>query len=134
MEQKNYDFAQYAPTVLRVFLGLLFLVPGFSKLFNPSGIIGMLDGMGFPAASLFGWIVILVEVFFGLALILGYYTKYVVWPLVVILLVAMITVTIPSFGQNPMAYINLLFHIVAISGLVSLYLSGPGEKIINRKN
>jgi putative oxidoreductase len=134
MEHKKCDCAQYAPTVLRVFLGLLFLIPGLSKLFNPSGIIGMLGGLGFPAASLFGWIVILVEVFFGLAILLGYRLKQTVWPLVIVMLVAMITVTIPSWLKNPASAGSLLFHLLAIGGLVSLYFSGAGKYAIKCKN
>ena len=45
-------YAKYGPTILRIFLGFLFLVPGISKLMNPSGIISMLTGLGFPMATL----------------------------------------------------------------------------------
>jgi putative oxidoreductase len=134
MKLGKCDCTAYAPTVLRVFLGLLFFIPGIGKLLNPSGIIGMLDGMGFPLAALFGWIVILVEVLGGLALILGYKTKYTIWPLAIVMVVAIFATVLPAFGANPMAYINLLFHLLAIGGLVSLYMSGPGAKSIDVSN
>ena len=89
-------------------------------------IIGMLDGLGFPAASLFGWIVILVEILGGAALIVGWNVRKVVWPLVIILAVATLTTAVPALGSSPMATVVLLFHLVGIAGLVSLYYSGPG--------
>jgi len=43
--------AQYGATILRVILGILFIVPGISKLMNPGMITGMLGDLGFPAAA-----------------------------------------------------------------------------------
>jgi putative oxidoreductase len=120
--------SKYAPTLLRIGLGLLFLLPGLSKLSNPAGIIGMLGGMGIPAATLMGWILILSEIGFGGALLAGYQTKKVVWPLLVIMVVALLAVHIPAWiASAPMAMISVLTHVLAILGLVSIYLSGPGE-------
>jgi len=63
---------EYGPTVLRIALGLLFLITGLGKLMAPSGIIGMLGQMSMPAPALLGWLVILSEVILGLTLIVGY--------------------------------------------------------------
>ena len=129
---KKCNCTEFGPVVLRAVLGLLFVIPGIAKLFNPANIIGMLGKLGFPAAALFGWVLILLEIGFGAAMLAGWKLKYTVWPLVVILVVATLTVTIPSFGTNPMAYINLLFHVVAIGSLVSLYLTGPGQMAVKQ--
>tara|TARA_Y100000310_G_C20573206_1_gene759106 strand:+ start:704 stop:1102 length:399 start_codon:yes stop_codon:yes gene_type:complete len=126
MNENKCKCSEYGPTVLRLTLGLLFLLPGLSKLMNPGMIIGMLGSMGIPAASLMGWIVILSEIVFGAAVLVGWKLKKTVWPLVVIMGVAIIAMVIPSFGTNPMAMINLLFHLTAIGALISLYLTGPG--------
>ena len=57
----------------------------------------------------------------------GYKTKYTVWPLVAVLLVATLTVVIPSVVQSPSANaVNLLFHLVGIGALVSGFMTGPG--------
>jgi len=129
---KDCKCEDYAPTVLRIFLGLLFLAPGLMKLMNPDSIIGMLGGMGFPLAALFGWIVIISEVLGGLALILGYKVKWAVWPLVIVLLVATITVAIPGLSA-PMGAIGLLWHILGIAGLISVFLSGAGALSLEKK-
>jgi putative oxidoreductase len=120
--------SKYAPTLLRIGLGLLFLLPGLSKLANPAGIIGMLGGMGIPMATLMGWILILSEIGFGGALLVGYRVKKVVWPLLVIMVVALLAVHVPAWiAAAPMAMISVLTHVLAILGLTSIYLSGPGE-------
>ena len=127
------DCKEYAPSVLRLALGLVFIIPGLQKLANPAMIAGMLQGMGFPAPTLLGWLVLLAEIIFGVAVLVGWKVKKTVWPLVVILAVALISVHIPAWmAAKPMALIGVLFHLLGIAALVSLYLSGPGAKSINK--
>ena len=117
----------YGSFILRLGLGILFFIPGLQKLANPGMIIGMLGGMGIPLAALMGWLVILSEIVFGATILAGYKLKVTVWPLVVILIVALITVHIPAWISGaPMALISVLFHLLAIARLVSLYYSGAG--------
>lgn len=125
------EYARYAPTIIRVLVGLLFVIPGFNKLMNPSGIIGMLGGMGFPAAAFFGWLLLISEIVFGTAVIVGFKVKYTVWPLVIVLAVATVMVTIPNMGQ-PMGMIGLLWHLLGLGALVSVFLSGPGALGIDK--
>ena len=124
-KNKNHDVGHL---VLRIALGLLFLVPGISKLMNPGGITGMLGGLGFPIAPVFAWIVILSEIIFGITLLIGYKTKYTSWPLLIILVVATLLVGVPGIDMaNPMTVMSVLWHIVGIAGLVLVILSGPGK-------
>lgn len=114
----------YGPTLIRITLAVLFLYTGITKLMNPSGISGMLTNLGFPAPIILGWIVLLSEIIFGLALLVGWKVKYAVWPLIIILLVAVFKVVLPNTNGN---YVNLLFHILGVAALSSLYLTGPGK-------
>jgi putative oxidoreductase len=130
MKEKN---TMYAPTVLRLGLGLLFIVPGLQKLANPAMIIGMLGDLGFPAAALLGWVLLLSEIGFGVAVLSGWKLDKTVWPLVIITLVALFTVHFPAwFAKQPMAIISVLFHLLAVTGLVSLYFSGPGAMAVKK--
>ncbi|MEK6855354.1 MAG: DoxX family protein [Nanoarchaeota archaeon] len=130
MEGRN---AQYGATILRVFLAALFIVPGIGKLINPAGIIGMLSGLGFPAASFFGWIVLLSEIIFGLALLVGWKVKYTTWPLIIILIVATLIVHIPAVSmENPMTLLNVLFHLIGIAGLINIFLTGAGAWAVDK--
>ena len=122
--------AKYGPTVLRIVLGLLFILPGINKFGNPAMIIGMLGNLGIPAAGLLGWVLLLSEIGFGAAVLFGYKLKYTVWPLVLILAIATLKVGLPALGSSPMAMINVSFHLLGIAALISLYLTGPGEKAV----
>lgn len=114
--------------VLRVTLGLLFLVPGISKLMSPEGITGMLSGLGFPAAALFAWILIIVEVLGGAALILGKKMKHAVWALFIVLLVATLLVHLPALDfANQGTVMDMLWRFVGLGGLLSLHSTGPGK-------
>ena len=122
-------YKDYGPTLLRLSLAAIFLYAGIGKLLNPAGPTGMLGGLGFPVPAFFAWVLLLSEIIFGIAVLLGWQLNYTVWPLVVILVVATIFVAIPMAGGN---YITTLFHIIAIAALVSLFLTGPGAASIQK--
>lgn len=118
------EYSVYSPVIMRASIGLMFIVAGLSKLFDPSSIIGLLKSIGFPLPLFFGWIVLLSEIFFGIAVLVGWKLKYTVWPLAIILLVATITVALPGISSQPL---NFFFHVIGISGLISLFFTGPGK-------
>lgn len=116
---------KYAPSLWRLILGPLFVIPGVDKL------MGMLTGGHMVVKMLWGvaafaWILLSVEIIFGLMVFIGYKVRIAVWPLVGVILGAVLLAVVPTFGTNPLAMINLLFHLLAIVGLVSLSLTGPG--------
>src|ERR687893_1253593 len=84
--------------ILRVVVGIVFLVHGFQKLFlmGFGGVAGMMEGLGVPAPGLFAVILTLVELLGGLALILGFFTRIAAIPLAVDMLVATLTVHLPN--------------------------------------
>lgn len=67
--------SQYGVTLLRVSLGILFLAHGLLKLivFTPAGTVGFFESLGLP--GLFAYGVMFGEIFGGLALIAGAYTR-----------------------------------------------------------
>ena len=135
MENKcDNKCAAYAPLVLRLGLGLLFVIPGLQKLANPAMIAGMLGDLGFPAPLFFGWVLLLSEIVFGATVLAGWRLKYTVWPLVIIAAVALFTVHFPAWlAKQPMALISVLFHLLGIAALVSLYFSGSGAYAVKER-
>lgn len=116
------------PALLRIALGLLFLIPGLSKLMNPSMVSGMLSGLGFPIAVVFTWILILIEIIFGVMLLIGIKTEIAVWPLFIVLLIALLLVGIPSFNMTDVQSImNILWHLVGLAGLLTISSTGSGK-------
>ena len=65
--------------VLRIALGVIFIVHGWGKLFGHApgmeGFTMMLAGLAFPAPALFAYLVALVEFIGGIAVLLGVWTK-----------------------------------------------------------
>lgn len=116
-------------TLLRVTIGLMLLIAGIKKFQGPEGVTGMLTGLGFPAPVVFAWILILSEVIFGALVLVGYKVRYTTWPLAIILAIAVLTVTIPSQGLTSS---SVWFHLIAISGLVTIALTGPGKWALSR--
>ena len=82
----NNDMTAYATTLLRVSLGVLALSHGLLKLlvFTPAGTVGFFDSLGLPAVLAYATIAI--EVGGGIALIAGFFTRYVSLAMLPILL------------------------------------------------
>ena len=78
--------ADLAATILRVSMGGLFLAHAGLKLFvfTPAGTVGYFESLGLPGPL--AYLVIAAELFGGLALILGAYTRWVSLALVPVLL------------------------------------------------
>ena len=75
-----------AATILRISMGVLFLAHAWLKIviFTPAGTAGFFESLGFP--GFLAYPVIAAELFGGLALILGVYTRWVALALVPVLL------------------------------------------------
>jgi len=123
---------------LRLVIGYGFLAHGWAKWSRgPANFGRLLQQIGAPFPTATAWTVTFLEVFGGLAVILGALVVIVSVPLIVSMLVAMFTVHIrygfssintigltangPVFGP-PGYEINLLY----IAGLLALVLAGPG--------
>lgn len=85
-------------TVLRVIVGIVFLAHGLQKFFEMGleGVSGFFGSVGIPAPFVAAALVTAVETFCGLALILGFYTRWAVIPLALTMLVAILTVHLPK--------------------------------------
>jgi putative oxidoreductase len=122
---------------LRLIVGFGFLAHGWAKWSRgPSGFAGLLAQIGVPLPQLTAWMVTLIEIAGGIALMLGALVALISVPLIVSMLVAMFTVQLrfgfssvntigltssgPVFGP-PGYEINLLY----IGALLALALAGP---------
>src|ERR1700730_5899015 len=76
LQQYTKNWSPFTLTVLRLIVGLTFLLSGLDKIQNPSGFIGLVTALGFPAPGLIGWLTILLEPIGGLLLIAGIGTRW----------------------------------------------------------
>ena len=140
-------WSKWAPMPLRLMIGFAFLYHGFPKLFSSQGhemFLGMLQMAGIPAAGLMAWVVGIVEVLGGLAIIAGAFVSVASVLLIIDMLVATFTVHLP----NGFSFINITgmteagpqfgfpgyeVPLLFIAGLLALFLRGPTHMSVDEK-
>jgi putative oxidoreductase len=121
----------YAPSILRVVVGLIFLVYGWNKLQNPAGFEQMLTGLGFPAAVALSWLVIALEVAGGAALIVGLLVRPIALLFAIEMIVSSLTVKL-ELGFAPEAATGIELDLALLASSVVLLILGPGRLSIDR--
>src|SRR2546427_9908856 len=99
----NGSNQQWGLTVLRVIVGIVFLVHGAQKLFvfGFHGVAGMLGGMGIPVPAVSAVILALVEFLGGTAILLCGSPRWAAAPISIALMVAVLLVLITNCIFNP---------------------------------
>jgi len=135
--------ARWAPIPLRLIVGYGFMEHGFAKLARGlDAFPAILQALGVPLPHLMGWLTILVEIFGGLAVLLGALVPLASIPMAAVLLVAILTVHLPygfssiklqavtaagaQFG--PPGFETDLLYLACLAALV---LGGPGPLAID---
>lgn len=139
----SHQWRRWVPIPLRMILGVGFMVHGWAKWSRgPAAFAELLKQAHVPVPFANAWLVTLLEIFGGLALLMGAFVTIISIPLILSMLGAMFTVNIkygfsavntigltsagPQFGP-PGYEINLLY----IAGLVALILGGAGPLSID---
>lgn len=142
--RSNTSTLQWVLLPLRLVVGLGFVVHGVAKWSKgPQNFAKLLQQIGAPLPVATAWSVTLLEVFGGLAILVGAFVAIVSIPLIVSMLVAMFTVQLrygfssvntigltesgPIFGP-PGYEINLLY----IAALLAIALAGRGAFSVDR--
>jgi len=135
--------ARWAPIPLRLIVGYGFMEHGYAKLSKgPEAFAAILHAMDVPAPHFMAWATILIELFGGLAVILGAFAVIISAPMAAVLLVALFKVHLPygfssikllavtaagaQFGP-PGYEVNLLY----LACLAALVMGGAGPFAID---
>jgi len=142
--QNRISLMQWSYLPLRLVMGTGFIVHGWAKWSRGPAAFGkLLQFLGVPSPDFTAWMVTLLELTGGFALIIGAFVTIISTPLIISMLVAMFTVNVrygfsaiktlglnesdPIFGP-PGYEINLLY----IAGLLILILAGAGPLSVDR--
>ena len=122
---------QLGLTILRVITGIIFAAHGGQKLFfyGISGVTAAFTGMGVPMASVVAPIITVVELFGGIALILGLGTSVVALALAVDMLSAILIVHVKIGFFVP----GLEFPLSLVGAALTLAMAGPGAFSVDEK-
>ena len=123
--KKNVNLGLMA---LRVSLGLSFVIIGWGKLNGLEGTTSMLEGLGFPAAGFFAWVLALVEFLGGLALIFGVYIRFAAKLLAIAMLIALFVAHVPGPFSEAMSAFTFLGGSLAI-----MFLGGGDWQLMKDK-
>ncbi len=119
--------------ILRVIIGVIFTYHGLTKIFGLfagpgiNGFSSMLEGLGFPIPLILSVIVGVVELAGGIALIIGFLTRYAAILLAIVMIVAIISVHIGD-GLKGME-----FPLSLLAATIALLFNGCGSLGIDRK-
>jgi putative oxidoreductase len=128
--ERAADYRQYAGLVLRVVIGIFFVLHGLDK-FGIFGEGGFGDATRFfaqlkmPAPHITAPILAIVETLSGLALIFGVLARLAAIALAAVVTVEIIVVKLPQ-SINPFASNGYLFELTLFLALIALALLGPG--------
>ena len=117
----------------RVLLSLIFVLSGAGKLADHAGTVGYIASVHAQMPQLAYWVAVIVEVGFGLALLVGFKAKFAAFGLAVFTLAAAFLFHNNFADQIQM--IMFLKNITIIGGLLLIVAYGAGGfSVDNRKN
>jgi putative oxidoreductase len=122
---------RYAPTILRVAAGVVFLVYGWNKLQNPAGWQDMMTGLGFPAPVVLSWFVLLLELVGGVALIVGLLVRPIALLFAIEMVVSSVTVKL-ALGFAPQGASGIELDLALLAAALALVMLGPGRLSVDR--
>ncbi|WP_020404080.1 DoxX family protein [Gracilimonas tropica] len=92
---KNRDIALL---LLRIGVGIIFIIAGWGKLTGIEGVQGFFGNIGIPLAGAMAWVVALVEFLGGILILVGYKVEIPGILLAIVMLVAIFTVKLGGDG------------------------------------
>lgn len=130
------NLMNWSLTLLRVYLGVMFTLHGYMKLFVAGALPGtaaFFSQIGIPMANVAAVIVALAEFVGGILLIIGVFTKLASFVLLIEMLVAFLKVHLNmGFFISQKAY-GYEYVLLIITVLIVLLVNGPGNISVGKK-
>lgn len=113
------------PTVGRILISLIFLLSGISKISAPAMTIGYIEAVGLPLPILAFGTAIVIEIIGGIALVLGYQTRFVAAALALFSVVTALGFHSDLADQNQ--FVHFFKNIAMAGGLLNVVALGGGK-------
>lgn len=127
MANLDNKYSDLALLLLRVGVGVIFIVSGWGKLTGIEGVTGFFGNIGVPMPFIMAWVVALVEFFGGIMVLLGAYTKIPYLLLAIIMLVAIFLVKLPD------GFSGLRLELMLMLTSLALFFIGNGNYSVDHK-
>lgn len=131
MSNTTLLFRTHGTLVGRILIGGFFLLAGLNKLMGEAGVAGTagyIESVGLPVPALLAWIALLIEIIFGLALIVGKKTSKAALGLAIfVILVSFIFHGPQLWADNAAQQMSFMKNIAILGGLLYLIAYGPGD-------
>jgi putative oxidoreductase len=125
-----------AALVGRILLAALFVPAGFGKLMGFAGTVGYIASVGLPVPQVAAVVAILVELGLGLALLVGFKTRWAAIGIALFTLVATFAFHNYWAMAADKAFVNQLMffkNIAVVGGLLVVWAFGPGRLSIDKR-
>ena len=127
--------APYALAILRVLVGITFLLHGLPKLQGLAGFTGFVASLGLPLPGFFAVLVAALEVGGGLLLILGVATRWISLLFIIEMLVTTLLVKLPGPGfiaPQGQPGVGAELDLLLLACALVLLCFGPGQPSVER--
>lgn len=125
--QGQNKFNSLAPLLLRIGVGVIFIVAGWGKLTGIGGVQGFFGDLGIPLPGLMAWVVAIVEFFGGLMVLLGAYIRIPALLLAFTMVVALLTTKLG--GEFSAARLDIMLLLTTLA----LFFLGSGKYSVDDK-
>ncbi|MGL4488364.1 MAG: DoxX family protein [Rhizobiaceae bacterium] len=114
----------------RILLAAVFIPAGWSKLMAIEGTAGYIASVGLPAATMLAWAAAIFEVVAGLAILVGFQTK---WAAIALAAFCAFTAFVFHGGADQMQQIMMFKNLGLAGGFLALAGSGAGPLSVDAK-
>lgn len=127
MSNSENKYVDIAPLLLRIGVGVIFIVSGWGKLNGIDGVEGFFGGLGIPLPGIMAWVVAIVEFVGGIMVLLGAYARIPYLLLAFVMVTALFTTKLG--GEFSAARLDLM---LLLSNL-ALFFMGSGKYSVDDK-
>lgn len=117
--------------VARILLAIIFILSGVSKFGDIGGTAGYIGSVGLPAATLLAWLAAITETVAGIAILVGFQTRYAAWFLAIFTVFTGVMFHYAPADQMQM--IMFMKNLAIAGGFLALAISGAGSLSVDAR-